>query len=120
MSGSRDVEVGQRQSVFARNTGGLGGETGLVQYAVENFAGTVAGEHASRTVGAMGARRQSENHDSCNRVAEGGDRPPPIGLVTVGAAFQLRDFRRMPAQAGTTCAGYYLLVNNFQQKGPKW
>ena len=115
MGGGGDVEIVQGQAVVAGNAGGAGGETGLVEDPVEDVAGAVAGEHATRSVGTVSARRESQNQDTGGRVAEGRHGESPVGLVAVGAALELRDFRRMPAQAGTTSAGYYLLVKNFQQ-----
>jgi hypothetical protein len=91
-----------------------------MQDSVQNFAGTVAGEHASRTVRTMSPRCQSQNQHPRGRVAERRHGLAPICLAAVGAALQLRDFCRMLTQTGTTCAGYYLVVKNFQQKGPKW
>ena len=115
MGGGGDVEIVERQPVVAGNAGGAGGETGFVENPVEDVAGAVAGEHTAGSVGTVSARGESQNQDACSRVAEGRDGESPVGLVAVGAALELRDFRRMPAQAGTTCAGYYLLVKDFQQ-----
>jgi hypothetical protein len=83
----------------------VGGETGLVEDLVKDVAGTVAGEHAAGAVGAVRARSESQDEDAGGGVAEGWYGESPVGLVTVGAAFELRYLCRMLAQAGAASTG---------------
>ncbi len=54
----------------------LGGEAGLVEDAVKDVAGAVAGEHAAGTVGAVGAGRESQNQDAGARGRQTGTGRP--------------------------------------------
>ena len=51
---------------------------------------------------AVRAWGEAQNQDTRLGVAEGGHGESPVGLVTVGAALELRDLCRMFPQAGAT------------------
>lgn len=110
VGGGGDVEVVELESVLAGDGDGLGGEAGLVEHAVQDVAGAVAGEHAAGAVGAMGSGGEAEDEDAGVGVAERGDGASPIGLITVGAALEFRNFRSVRAEAGTAATSYDFLL----------
>ena len=116
MGGGGDVEVVQDQAVLAGHADRVGGETGLVEDPIEDVAGAVAGEHPAGAVGTVCARRESQDQDTGGRIAERRHGKSPVSLVAVCAPLELRDFCRMPAQAGAKLAGYDLLIEYFEQK----
>ena len=105
-----DVGAGEGEAVVTRAAGSLRGEAGFVEDAVQDVAGAIAGEHAAGAVGSVGAGREAEDENGRGGIAKRRDGTAPILPVAVGAALELRDFRRMPAQAGAAGAGCDLLV----------
>ena len=58
--GGGDVAVGQSETVAGGNGGRLGCESGLVESAVEEISGAVAGKHATGAVGTVRPRSQAD------------------------------------------------------------
>ena len=100
----RDVEIVEFQAILAGNCGWLGSEARRVKHPIEDLARPVAGEHAAGAVGTVRAGRESKNQDPRACIAEGGHGAAPVDLIPVGPALELRDFRRMRAQAGAAPA----------------
>ena len=76
----------------------------------QEVAAAVAGEHASRAVGAVGGRRQPEHDDRCRRVAEAGDRTAPVGLVAERGAALDGDLLAPGDEARAGAAGHDLAL----------
>jgi hypothetical protein len=108
----------QRQSVGARDAGGLRSKTGAVQYAVEPVAGFVAGEHAAGAVRPVSAGGQPENQNARVRVSKAGDGFAPILPFPIGSALDRRYLGAMVAQTGTSLTGDYLCLDNLEQYEP--
>jgi len=87
MHGGSDIGVVQTQAVIFVERCGLGGEAGVVQHAIQEVAGAVAGERASSAIGAMRAGSEAENQDAGPRVAPAGNGPCPVVPFAIGAAF---------------------------------
>ena len=119
MSGGSDVEVVQRQSVFARKAGGMRRESGLMEHLIKDLARAVAGEHPASPVGTMRAGSESQYQDPRGRIAERWYGKSPIRLVAVGASFKLRDFCRMPPQTRAAFTGDNFTVEYIQQSWPE-
>jgi hypothetical protein len=93
------------------------GEAVVVQRShqeIARAAATVAGEHASRAVGAMGGRRQAKDQDSGERVTESRHRTTPVGIASERGSLLPRDALTVRAQAGAAIAGHDLLVDEKQ------
>jgi hypothetical protein len=52
----------------------------------------------------MGSGGETEDEDAGVRITEGGDGASPVGLVTVGASLEFRNFRSVRAEARTAAA----------------
>src|SRR5208337_2801576 len=86
-----DVGAGESEAVVTGTAGGVRGEAGFMEDAVEDVAGFIAGEHAAGTVGAVGAGREAEDETGCRGIAERGHGTAPILPVAPGAALHLGD-----------------------------
>lgn len=78
---------------------------------IHEVAGTVSSEGAAGAVGAMGTRGKAEDEDAGTRIAEARNGTRPVGLILVGAAFDLADPSTVVAETGTTLAGDDGIVN---------
>ena len=110
MRRSCDPRVLQDQSVPGGNALRLRGESGPVQRAVEEVPGFVAGEHASRSIRAVGTGGQPHDEKAGRRIAEGRYRFPPILLVPVSASLHTGDLATMRHQSLAECAVHNLAV----------
>src|SRR5258706_3443973 len=66
------------------------GESGAMKRRHQKVAGAadaVAGEHAARAIRAMCGRRQSEDEEARERIAESGNGTSPVRLGQIRAAF---------------------------------
>ena len=61
VAGSGDVSILKLKAVVGSPAGGLIRESGRVKYPVEDVAGTVACEHAARSIRSVSSRRESED-----------------------------------------------------------
>src|SRR5262245_54762483 len=66
---------------------------------------SVAGEHAPGAVGAVRCRREADQQQPRLGVAEAGDRPAPVDLVTIRAPLLARDLLAEAPQTRTEFAG---------------
>jgi hypothetical protein len=100
-----DVTVSQFETIADGYGGGLGGESGLVESAVEKISGAVAGEHATGPIGAVGARSQANQQYFSVERTKGGHRFSPVVAVLVGFALYLCDSYAVFAKPGAAVAG---------------
>src|ERR1700733_4619259 len=113
--GCADVGVDKLQPVVPGNAGGLGGKTGGEQYFVEKIAGAVAGEDASRAIGAVGSRRQSDQKQPGFRVAEAWHWLRPIIPIAIRAPFDAPHLAAIFHQARALLAPDDLALQNFER-----
>ena len=81
-----DPQIAQLHAIVAAARCGLRGEARLVEHGIEKVAGAVAGEGPTGAVGAVRARRESQDEDTGRGIAKAGHGTAPIGLVAIGAA----------------------------------
>src|SRR5262252_6136386 len=79
-----DVAVDQPKAVIAMSGSRLAGEAGTVQSAIEEIAGTVAGEDAAGAVAAVGRRRQTADKNAGRWIAKAGHGASPVFLIAEG------------------------------------
>ena len=89
--GDGDPRVAEDEAVVARGGGGLVGEAGAVQRAIEPLARAIAGEDAAGAIGAVGAGRQADDDEAGGGIAEAGDGARPVGVGGVGGALVAAD-----------------------------
>lgn len=103
--GGGEVQVAQSQAVVARDRDGLVREPGAEEGGIEKIARGVAGELASRAVGAVRAGGESHYKDARSRIAESGDGLAPVFFVDIRLALDPRHFLAPSDEAGTLAAG---------------
>ena len=108
--GGGDVGAVELEAVVAADAVRLIRVAGAVEGAEEPVAGAVAGEDAPRAVAAVGSGRQAEGHQLGARVAEAGQRAPPVGPFAKGGALLLRDLLAPPDEARALPAVHYVVV----------
>lgn len=86
-----DPELAELEAVVAADGDGFGGEAELVEDGIHEVSGTVAGERAAGAVGSVGAGGEAEDEDAGVAVAESGNGPCPVLLITVGFTASLAD-----------------------------
>ena len=106
-----DPGVAELEAVIAGDGLGLAGQAKVVQDGVHEVAGAVSGKGAAGAVGPVGSRGEAEDEDAGEGVAEAGNGTRPVGLILVGAAFDLADASAVVAEASATFAGYDGIVN---------
>ena len=89
-----DVAVLQHEAISGGGGSRLRGEARRVEGTVQKVARTVAREDTSRAVRPVGSRRQSNQQQSCLRIAERRNGPAPVFPVSIGLAL---DGRHPPA-----------------------
>jgi len=89
--GGDDVSVRERQAVVARGARGLAGEAGAMERGEEEVARAIPGEDTPGAVRAVRGGRETENRDPRPRVAEPGDRSPPVPLAGIRGALLARN-----------------------------
>lgn len=102
--------IAKFQAVVYASALGLRCEARPVQRAVEEVTGTISGKHTSNTISTMCSRRQAENEQACQRIAERRYRLPPVILVNVSAPLRGRNCLAMLNQARAPLAFNNLLV----------
>lgn len=85
------IGVLEAQSIVTANGGGLVGEAGGVQCAIQPLSRTVAGKHPSGTIRPVGGRSKPDDDEACTRVTEPGYGASPVNLVAKGASFRSGD-----------------------------
>ena len=79
---------------------------------IKEFTGTIAGEDATRSVGAVRPRGEPYDDDACLRVAEAWHRAPPVRLIAVSGALLARHPLAKGNQPRTAAARHDLVVQN--------
>jgi len=100
-----DPGVAEPEAVIAGVALGLGGKAGIMEYRIHEEAGSISRKGPSCAVCAVSSRGQAEDENAGTRVAEAGYGARPVGLVEVGAAFDLADTLTISSQTRTTFAG---------------
>ena len=116
MGSGGNVQIAQGETILARHADRVRSEARLMEHPVQNIARAVSGEHTPGPIGTVRPGRESKNQDSGCRIAERRNGASPVGLIAVGAPFELRDFCRMTPQTVAAPAAYDLLVEDFEQK----
>jgi len=115
--GCRDERVIQPQPIVGSLRRRHVGEAVVVERShqeITRAAPTVAGEHASRTVAAVGGWRQAEDQDSGERIAESRDGTAPVRVASERGPLLACDALTVLAQTRTAVAGHDPLMNENQ------
>jgi hypothetical protein len=117
-----DVGILKLKAVVRGSTSRLIRESGRVKYPVQDVAGTIACEHASRPICSMRSRRQSEDQQPRIGVSERRHGSSPVGLIAVSAAFGNGDGLAMRNEPGAAPAAGNIAVKFFDgcQKPVGW
>ncbi len=118
--GGGDVGVGESESVVAVLARGLIGEARAVKDGVHEIAGGVSGEHATGSVGAVGAGGESEDEHAGVGIAETGYGARPVLAVHVSAALFESDLFAVGNEARTLAAGDEFGVEDGEGRGHEW
>jgi hypothetical protein len=94
-----DVRVDQLQPVVARNAGGLGGKAGGVEDRVQKISRAIAGEYASRAIGAVGPWGEADQKQPGVGIAKAWHWFRPIIPVQVRTALDAAHFFAIGHQA---------------------
>ena len=116
-NGRRDISIAQRQPVVAILRGRDVRVAGAMQCRHEEVARAadpIAREHAAGPIGAVGGRREADDQQPGEGIAEAGNRPGPVDVVAVHAPLLASDARAVGTQTGTPFAGDDLIVNRLQ------
>lgn len=102
--GCQNVGIVQHEPIVGTLRRRDAGEPSLVHRAHEKIARSIPGENAPRPVRAVSGRRQTENEDSRERISEAGDRPSPVGVVSMRGFLFPGDLFAIRAQPRTAIA----------------
>jgi hypothetical protein len=75
----------QEQAIIGARGSWLIGETGAIQQAKKKITGAIAGKHPAGAIAAVRRGRQAKNEKFGVRIAESGDRAPPIRPIAISA-----------------------------------
>src|SRR5262245_4691124 len=112
--GGGDVCAGQREAIVGILRRGNVRETGAMEgghQEVAGAAGTVAGEHAARAIGAVRRRGQADQQHACVRITEAWYGLAPVALIAERAPLHARDLGTIRPQPRTFLAGNNRLAN---------
>jgi hypothetical protein len=73
---------------------------------------SIAGEDPSRTIGAVGRRRQANEENPRHRITEAGNGASPVGFVTVGGFLFDRDALAVGPKPSAPVAGNDVLPDD--------
>ena len=106
----RDPDIGKPQPVVRAPALRLRSKTGAMERAIHKVAGTVAGEHASGSIGAMRGRSQTENQQAGRWIAERRHRFTPVVPVQIRPSLVAGNLLTVGDQAGTPDTRYNLPI----------
>ena len=110
MGGSGDVCVVQLESVIAVSRARLRCESRLMKHGVHEVSGTVAGEGASRAIGAVRSGGETEDNHAGVGIAEAENRLAPVVAIFVSTTFFARYLLAVNHEAGTASAGDQFII----------